>query len=327
MNILVLSAGTRNLVLRYFKKTMDKGDKLFAADCSLYAPAIYEADEFFPVPRLDEEGYLESVLGICKRRKVDAVFSLIDPELSVLALHRQEFLDIGTTPIVSPYELVEDCLHKSRMLKRVEEMGYPVVPSFTSRIMFQSARVAGRIGFPVFVKPEDGSASLGINLAYSIEELDVLLHRHEQLLIQEYMQAPEIGVDAYVDMISGKCVSIFAKRKLKMRAGETDKSVSFKDKKLFEMVADIAERAGFRGMIDLDLFERNGEYVFSEINPRFGGGYPHAFSCGVNFPELILNNLLEMDNPVEIGGYEEGVAMMKYSDVVIKRIREDGDNA
>lgn len=327
MNILVLSAGTRNLVLRYFKKTMDKGDKLFAADCSLYAPALFEADEFFRVPRLDEEGYLEAVLGLCERKKADAVFSLIDPELSVLAKHREEFLELGTTPIVSPYELVEDCLHKSRMLKRVEEMGYPVVQSFTSRILFQSARVAGRINFPVFVKPEDGSASLGINLAYSIEEVDVLLHRYDNLLIQEYMQGQEIGVDAYVDMLSGKCVSIFAKRKLKMRAGETDKSVSFKDKKLFDMVADIAERAGFRGMIDLDLFERDGEYVFSEINPRFGGGYPHAYACGVNFPELILNNLLEMDNPVEIGKYEEGVSMMKYSDVMIRRIREDKGDA
>ena len=77
-------------------------------------------------------------------------------------------------------------------------------------------------------------------------------------------------------MFSGEVASIFTKKKLKMRTGETDKAVSFKDEKLFELIKEFVDRAGYRGQIDIDIFDINGEYYISEVNPRFGGGYPHC---------------------------------------------------
>ena len=322
MNILILSVGIRDLIVRYFKENMAEGDCLIAADCSPYAPALYEADKHYLIPRIDEEGYLEKVLEICDKEAVTAVFSLIDPELSILAANEEKFREVGTIPVVSPYELTEMCLHKAQMIKCFEELGMNAVQTFTSKIMFQSARAAGRLSFPVFVKPEDGSASINTNLIYSLEEYDSLFHRYDNLMVQEFMNCREIGADAYVDMFSGKCVSIFTKTKLRMRAGETDKAVSFKDERLFALISEFAEKAGFVGMIDIDIFERDGEYCFSEVNPRFGGGYPHAYACGVNFPKLLINNLRGHENPVQIGNYEEGVVMMKYSDVMIKKDAE-----
>ena len=58
-----------------------------------------------------------------------------------------------------------------------------------------------------------------------------------------------------------------------MKAGETDKSISFKDEKLFDLIKDFVKVVGFRGIIDIDIFKVNGEYnTISEVNPRFGGG-------------------------------------------------------
>ena len=49
MNILILSAGTRNKVVQYFKKALaDKGN-VIATDCSDIAPAIYDADKYYIV--------------------------------------------------------------------------------------------------------------------------------------------------------------------------------------------------------------------------------------------------------------------------------------
>ena len=110
-------------------------------------------------------------------------------------------------------------------------------------------------------------------------------------MIQEFLDGQEIGADVYIDMLSGEIVSIFTKRKLKMRAGETDKSVSFKDERLFTLIKKFVKDAGYTGQIDIDIFEIDGEYYLSEVNPRFGGGYPHSYECGVNNMELILNNL------------------------------------
>ena len=53
------------------------------------------------------------------------------------------------------------------------------------------------------------------------------------------------------------------------------------------------------------------------MNPRFGGGYPHAYECGVNHMKLIVNNLEGKENEKQEPGYEEGVYMMKYSEIHI----------
>ena len=67
-NILILSAGTRDKVVQYFKKELAGRGKVVATDCSPLAPAIYEADEYAIVPRITEEGYLDTILSLCKEK-------------------------------------------------------------------------------------------------------------------------------------------------------------------------------------------------------------------------------------------------------------------
>ena len=74
---------------------------------------------------------------------------------------------------------------------------------------------------------------------------------------------------------------------------------------------------GYRGQIDIDVFEKDGRYYISEVNPRFGGGYPHAYECGVNHMKLIINNLEGNVNEKRTAEYEEGVYMMKYNEISI----------
>ena len=85
MNILILSCGTRNKVVQYFKDAVGSSGKVFATDCSPYAPALYDADSFYIVPRMTEPGYIDEIITICKNERIDGVLSLIDPEVSLLA--------------------------------------------------------------------------------------------------------------------------------------------------------------------------------------------------------------------------------------------------
>ncbi|MCI9395337.1 MAG: ATP-grasp domain-containing protein [Lachnospiraceae bacterium] len=318
MNILILSAGTRDKVVQYFKKELAGKGRVIATDCSNLAPAVYEADAFYLVPRITAPDYLDRVLEICEKEKITGVFSLIDPELSLLAKERERFLAVGTTPIISDYELVETCFDKYRMFELLQKMQIPTARCYTDQESFCRAEEAGEISYPVFVKPVRGSASIHINKVESKKEMEVLFDLYEDLMIQEYMDGTEFGADVYVDMISGKCTDIFVKKKIKMRAGETDKSVSFKDVKLFDVICDFAEKCGFRGMIDIDIFEIDGVYYLSEVNPRFGGGYPHAYGCGVNMAAAVVRNLSGEENEVRIGEYKEGICMMKFNEVMIR---------
>ena len=103
-----------------------------------------------------------------------------------------------------------------------------------------------------------------------------------------------------------------------MRAGETDKARSFKDKELFELISRLIEKIGYQYMIDMDIFKIGNDYYISEINPRFGGGYPHAYESGVNFVKLLINSVNKIENKNQIGDYSENIYMMKYNEVKIK---------
>lgn len=65
--ILILSCGTRDLLVRYFKKS--SFEKVVGADCSELAPALYEADAHYLIPRMKDPGYFDAVFAICEKEK------------------------------------------------------------------------------------------------------------------------------------------------------------------------------------------------------------------------------------------------------------------
>ena len=323
INILILSVGTRNKIVQYLKKALtdQEGNRLgsvIATDMSNIAPAIYEADKYYQVPRMMASDYMEVIFDICRKEKITAILSLIDPELSLLAKHEKEFAALSVKVIGSSYELCEMSLDKIQMYEWLTTHGYKTAKSYTDKSVFSKDIELGKISYPVFVKPVRGSASLAISKVNDKETIELLFAHADNLMIQEFLDGQEIGADVYIDMLSGEVVSIFTKRKIVMRAGETDKAVSFKDEKLFCLINRFVKEAGYRGQIDIDIFEIGGDYYISEVNPRFGGGYPHAYECGCNHMDLIVNNLSGKTNPVNIGNYSEDIYMMKYNEVLIR---------
>ena len=321
MNILILSCGTRNKLVQYFRAKDNGFDRVVGTDCSAYAPALYETDQYYLVPRMTSPDYLDTILKICEDEKIDALLPLQEDELFLIASNRELFTARGICPIVSSPETVELCRDKYAFYEHLTKHDLPVLPTCDSTASFRKYYEEGRMNFPVFVKPVRGCGSMGIQKVEQPELLEVLCkYSSEDLLIQSYAEGEEYGIDLYVDLLSRKPVSIFAKKKLRMRAGETEKSVSVKDDVLFELVKRTAETLSLSGPIDMDVFCVGGKYYISEINPRFGGGYPHAYSCGVNFPKLIAANLAGKENTDTTGSYEDGICMLKYTDLMTLRI-------
>lgn len=319
MNILILSAGTRNKIVQYFKQTVGENGRIVATDMSDIAPAVYVADKFYKVPRITADGYIDVILDICKKEKINGVLSLIDPELSLLAKHNDKFEGLGVKIIGSAYELCERAFDKMKMFGWLASHGYNCAKSYVNKEKFYADVDAGLVKYPVFVKPVCGSASISVSKVYDKETVDLLFSRNDNLMIQEFLEGQEIGADVYIDMVSGEAVSIFTKKKIVMRAGETDKAVSFKDEKLFELIDGFCKESGWRGQIDIDIFDVGGEYYISEVNPRFGGGYPHAYECGCDHMTMIIHNLNGKANVKRIGAYDDGIYMMKYNEVIVRK--------
>ena len=320
MKILILSCGTRNKLVRYFKENAPLVEKVVGTDCSKYAPALYETDAHYPVPRMTEPDYLPVILAVCKKEGIDAVLPLQEDELHLIATHKELFTERGITPIISSPEAITLCRDKYAFFQHLKQNALPTLMTCKGYEDFKVCQKKGLIDFPVFAKPERGCGSIGIQKVMNDELLEVICkYSEEEMIIQQFADGEEFGADIYVDMLSHKPAAIFTKKKLRMRAGETEKAVSVKDEKLFTLIEQVIDTLPLSGPIDMDIFRVGEEYYISEINPRFGGGYPHAYSCGINFPRYLANNIAGIENPCEIGNYETGVCMLKYTDLLTIR--------
>lgn len=319
MNILMCSVGRRGELLKDFKKSMSEGSKIVATDLSPYAPALYFADKQYLVPRIDDPSYIDTIINICKEEKIDAITTFIDPEIEILAKNRSRFSELGVE-VLTPYEETANlCFDKYKMFKKLSECDIPTVMTWGTIEDFNTSRDAGIVDFPVFIKPRTGSGSVGARKVCNYDILVESMKEDPSLIIQEFMDCEDLDADVYIDTITHEAVSAFSKRKIETRIGGASKTVSFKDDKLFDFISKIVKNFKFNGPVDMDFFYRDGTYYLSEINPRFGGAYLHAYGAGVDFIKLIENNLNGKINKQDFGDYDEGVVMMMYDSVVIKK--------
>lgn len=304
MNILFTCAGRRSYLLKYFKENLSAADKIVATDMQKSAPALQAADVKILVPEVYNPKYIDILLGICKEHKIDALISLNDLELPILAANKARFEELGVKMIVSDPRVIDISFDKYKTKLWVESIGLDAPKTYVTLASAKDALSKGVISFPLFMKPRWGSGSIGLETIDDIEELDFyynLLRKKikktilatasvgdEYIMIQEKLTGQEFGLDVMNDL-NGSFVAVSVKQKLAMRAGETDKAITVDLPVVREIGATIGQNLKHIGILDVDIMQRaNGDYCVLEVNPRFGGGFPFSYEAGVNMPLAIL---------------------------------------
>lgn len=304
MNILFTCAGRRTYLLKYFKENLSEGDKVVATDMQLSAPALQVADVKLQVPAVYDPKYIDITLQICKELKIDALLSLNDLELPLLAENKARFEAEGVKVIVSDPKVIDIAFDKYKTAQWVESLGLKSPQTFVRLEDAKRALQTGELVFPLFMKPRWGSGSIGLETIADMEELDTyynLLMKKikktilatasvgdEYIMIQEKLTGNEFGLDVMNDL-EGNHVAVSVKQKLAMRAGETDKAVTLDLPEVREIGRKIGEALKHIGNLDVDVMQNaKGEYCVLELNPRFGGGFPFSYEAGVNLPKAII---------------------------------------
>lgn len=329
INILFTCAGRRTYLLKYFKEQLGDDGLIIGADMQLSAPALSAADIKEQVPAVYTGNYIDCVLDICRRRNVKAVISLNDLELPILATNRTRFEAEGVTLLVSRQEVIDICFDKYRTAQYIASIGLNTPLTFVSFDKAKEAIAEGSLAFPLVLKPRWGSGSIGIEFANDMEELEkvyaMLVKKvkksilgtasqgSEYILIQEKIEGQEYGLDVMNDL-SGNNRGVSVKKKLAMRAGETDKAQTVDNPAIRGIGRTLGERLCHIGNLDVDVFEKDGKYYVLELNPRFGGGFPFSYEAGVNFPKAIIEWLKggDIDDRILQPRYGETFAKCDY---------------
>ena len=289
------------------------GLELHGADVSPLSPAIHRVAKPHLVPPLDSGDYVEALLGLVKRFKIDLLVPLIDIELSLIASAVDRFAEVGCRALICSEAVVQVCRNKFASYRALKTAGIDTPATW----LWSEAIKRKRHRFPYFLKPRIGSAARGNYVIHNIEELHAFGRRVEEPIVQEFVDGIEHTLDVYTGF-DGIPRCVVPRRRLEIRSGEVSKSLIVKDRSIMAVGRRVAEMLGdCRGVITVQCIvtpERRIRVI--EINPRFGGGVPLSIQAGADFTKWIMMELLGKKPRINPTGFRDDVAMLRFDDSV-----------
>jgi|ERR1035441_7506733 carbamoyl-phosphate synthase large subunit len=308
-SILVSSAGRRISLLELFQGAAhSRGWKVIAGDCDALAPSLYLADKAVCLPRVASEGYIPALFEIVETHSVRLIVPTIDTELLVLATNAERFLSVGCRVLISSPDFIAICRDKLNMAAHFSQRGIA-----TPAAWLPSDLAGAALPKRLFIKPRDGSASVH---TYRVdrENLAEILPLVPNPMIQEELQGTEITIDALIDF-DGTPLHYVPRVRLRTMAGESIQGRTIPDLEISHWLIEcltIAAQMGARGAITLQAFLTLNGPILTEINPRFGGGFPLGHAAGAHYPEWILQLLEKRTLQPRLGDYSPNVYMTRY---------------
>jgi carbamoyl-phosphate synthase large subunit len=309
VNVLITSASRKVGLVRAFQEALARtgGGKVVAVDSSPLSPALLVADERAIVARGDAAEFLPAIRQLCLRHEVGLLVPTRDEELPIFAADKKVLAAQGTVALVSSPDAVRICQDKRAFVEFCAREG------FTTPRTWAAGQRPDADAYPVFAKPRHGKGGRGAGLVTTPEELEFLLARHPETLVQERVTAPELTLDLFADL-SGQIVSVVPRYRTRVFGGESFVSRTVKSERLMDEAASIARALGLVGHNTIQCFFDGTSCKHVEINPRFGGAANLGFAAGALTPEFAIRAALGQPLPSRIGEFTDDLVMLRYTE-------------
>jgi carbamoyl-phosphate synthase large subunit len=300
--VLFTCAGQRVDIVSAFARA---GATTLATDINPLAPALYHADSYALVRRVDDPDYVASLRDLVRAHDVRLVVPLTDLDQVTLARHRDELEP--ALVLLPPVDVVEAMSDKYLAHVAFEERG------IASPRTWLPEAVPAELDLPVLVKARQGFGSRHIYRAETRAQLDFHLgHTPVPSIVQACCRGEEFSVDVLCDF-EGRCLNAIPRTMIESKGGESIKGMTVKDPELIDAARVVAEALPIWGPANIQLFrEPSGRLEVTDVNPRFGGGFPLPLAAGSRYPELAIA-LVNGERPEpRLGDFREGVVMTRF---------------
>ncbi|QXM06672.1 ATP-grasp domain-containing protein [Crassaminicella indica] len=313
MNILFLSAGRRVELLQWFKRARNelgiKGN-IVAVDISKFAPAIYYADIYVMVPRVDANEFISEIIKVCNEYDIDLVIPTIDTELPILVENKEQLESLTNAKIMISNKKVIDIGKDKFVTYNFLKKNCFGVPN----VIDENSLEKGEYKFPLFIKPLDGSSSINAFKVNNEKELSFFREYVPNPIIQEFAEGDEYTIDVFCDF-EGNPITIVPRKRVATRGGEVSKAVVIREREIIDEVKRMVNVLKPIGPITVQCIKGMSGIKFIEINPRFGGGAPISMKAGANSAKNIYK-LLMGEKLSYYEDYEDGLVALRYDQAV-----------
>ena len=291
---------------------------VIGGDMSATSKGLYEVEQGYVLPPATDGSYINTLVKICRRHGVTALFHGSEPELRAMSNARDQIEGEGILLPINPAPVIDLCLDKVKTCDFLRDQGFGV--SAYNRISCE-ADLERFPHLPAVLKPSvGGGGSANIFLAQTADELlglgRYMLSIYPEFIVQEYLGTPdsEYTVGVLFDMNGELMNSIAVRRNIlsslsnRIRvANRTERDDLGPVLALSSGVSqgligrfpevtgpceEVARVLGCRGPLNIQCRFVEGKVYIFEINPRFSGTTSLRAMVGYNEPDVLIRKHL-----------------------------------
>ena len=305
MDILIIGGGLQALSVAHSLKKrgyvvialLYKGD---ISTKSKYINKFYTTD----ITPKNKEGYLSAIYCILEQHLVSVIIPLSDTTAELLSLHKKELEQKYCLKCAVPdYGIFQKANDKWLLLSLCAQnnLPHPKTELLTPNNLQEAA---DKVGFPALIKPNISVGARGITMVNSLSDLQGkygdILDKYGECTLQEYIDnsgAPYYNVMMYRnqagDIINTVIIEIV--RYYPIKGGSSSFCKTIESEELSEICIKTLEILDWVGFADFDVLRtKNGDFKIIEINPRVPASIRAAEISGVNFPALIVDDIMNL---------------------------------
>ena len=331
VTVLLTAAGNAYMhgTAKSLKENGEREIRLIGADMNKDDTILEMFDAYYQVPRCDDDSYLDRLLEICRKEKVDVLIPIMSAELELLSANIDKFLQLGTVLSISNLEALRIANDKLALFDFMKANDIACANYYPISSYEDIDKAVETVGYPVVFKTAQGSGSRGTRIVDpNISKYDILFHQKPssyyidldefkqilhgrdfpQMLAMEYLPGTEYSVDMLCD--NGKVNYCLCRQGLNVSTSIILDGVVVDKPEIIRLCNEVAQKLKLSGNIGFDVKERSdGTPVIMECNPRATAGICEFTASGANLLYLCVKQCLKEELP-ELN-VEYGVVMKR----------------
>ena len=263
-----------------------------------------------------EEAYVQGVLAVCARERINTIYPSWDPHVYVFSKNRERFAEKGILIPVPGLSRLMVLLDKLRSVRAAQEAGFPCPRTHVPGGPDDLKEIARDLGFPIVIKLRFTTGGWGLRYARDLEELSEqvvpMLERGAKFLLQEFIPGERRAVHFILDK-EGQVKFAFVKKTLRnfrIRGQFGTFPRSIEPDSLVAEGARLLQRIGWWGAggVEVLVDRRDGIPKLLEIHPRYPRSLWNRTGLGVNEPWMCLQ--IARNQPVEAVTFPSNVCFV-----------------
>jgi len=264
-------------------------------------------DAFVRVPRADDPDFVTACLDAVRRLRIGLFIPIIvEREFLPIGAAREAFERLGCRVAVPPHDIVLNAGDKLTFAQFLERLGIegPKTVAYAPDMP--------ELRFPAYLKPRQGSGSVGTQRFESAETLHEAARGRSGLIVQEAVEGTEFTVDCFAAE-PGRVVAAVPRERIAIKAGVSVKGRTYSHPRIEAIASEVVAKTGIAGPANVQgMLRADGSFSIIEMNPRFSGTLALTTAAGINFASLLLDQFEGKPIADARGKHRPGVTMMRY---------------